>query len=263
MTKYAVQVGWDDVPHLSAEAKADLLKSYPPYQRDARTKGVPQLGSGAIYPVPETEIVCDPFSIPAYWPMGYAMDVGWNRTAGILGALDRDHDVLYLTAEHYRSHAEPSIHAAAIRAWGEWLPGVIDPSARGRGQADGQKLFDMYRDLGLMISPADNAREAGIFEVWQRLSTGRLRVFRTLQNWLAEYRLYRRDEKGQVVKEGDHLMDATRYLVVSGLAVMMVDPDYLKAIGRKPRVVTDYDPHAAGREELDGRGMDYDQRDRF
>ena len=43
-------------------------------------------------------------------------------------------------------------------------------------------------------------------------------------NWLSEFRLYRRDEKGNVVKENDHLMDATRYLVVSGLQVATTEP---------------------------------------
>jgi hypothetical protein len=48
--------------------------------------------------------------------------------------------------------------------------------------------------------------------VWNRLSTGRLKVFKTLGAWFEEFRLYRRDQKGHVVKENDHLMDATRYL---------------------------------------------------
>jgi hypothetical protein len=76
-------------PHLSAEQKAELWGSIPPYQRDARSKGIPQLGSGAIYPVPESEIVVDPFEIPLHWPRGYGLDVGWNRTAAIWGAPSR------------------------------------------------------------------------------------------------------------------------------------------------------------------------------
>jgi hypothetical protein len=36
-------------------------------------------------------------------------------------------------------------------------------------------------------------------------------------NWLSEFRLYRRNEKGAVVKENDHLMDATRYLIRTGM----------------------------------------------
>src|SRR5205085_7890469 len=45
-------------------------------------------------------------------------------------------DVLYLYSE-YGAEAEPAIHAAAIRSRADWIPGLIDPSANGRNQADG------------------------------------------------------------------------------------------------------------------------------
>jgi hypothetical protein len=35
-----------------------------------------------------------------------------------------------------------------------------------------------------------------------------------MSNWLFEFRLYRRDESGRIIKKDDHLMDATRYLVM-------------------------------------------------
>lgn len=245
MTKAVIFQNWDETPHLSDEAKQSLLSSYSVHERDARTKGIPQLGSGAIYPVPESEIVCKPFDVPAYWPRGYGMDVGWNRTAAVWGAHDRETDVVYLYSEHYRGNAEPSIHAEAISSRGQWMHGVIDPASRGRAQHDGQQLFASYTALGLGLSLADNGREAGLLAVWQRLSTGRLRIFDTLQNWLMEYRLYRRDDKGAVVKERDHLMDATRYLVVSGIANFTLDPRYLERMGHKGGVVSDYDPLAA------------------
>jgi len=101
MSKYVVMAGWDDVPHLDEQTKQDLYASIPPYQRDARSKGIPQLGSGAIYPVPESEIVCKPFEIARYWPRCYALDVGWNRTAAVWGAWNLDEDKVFLYAEHY------------------------------------------------------------------------------------------------------------------------------------------------------------------
>lgn len=221
---------WDDAPHLTEDMKRVMLSEYPPHQRDARSKGIPQLGSGAIYPVPESEIVVEPFEIPPHWPRVYGMDVGWNRTAAVWGAVDRDAQVLYLYAEHYRGQAEPSIHADAIKARGAWIPGVIDPASRGRNQTDGAQLLSQYRELGLDLMAADNAVEAGIYAVWQRLSGGRLKVFRSLQNWLAEYRLYRRDEKGRVVKERDHLQDCTRYLCMSGLQRACVKPEPVEPV---------------------------------
>lgn len=232
--RYVIMAGWDDVPHLSEKEKAELIASMLPHQRDARTKGIPALGAGAIYQVPESDIVCDPFETPESWPRVYGLDVGWNCTAVPWGAWDRETDIVYITDEYRRGHAEPAVHAAAIHARGKWIPGVIDPAANGRNQRDGTQLLAEYLDLDLDLTMADNGVEAGILAVYKRLSTGRLKVFRTCQNWLGEYRLYRRNEKGKVVKINDHLMDATRYLIMSGLDIAELPPSDEKTIIGRP-----------------------------
>jgi len=209
---YLVMCDWDAVPHLSEAVKKELLSSYPDYQRDARSKGVPSLGSGAIYKVAESEITIDDIPIPAHWPRAYGFDVGWRWSAAVWGALDRDSDTLYVTSEHYRSESEPVIHAEAIKTRGAWIKGAIDPAARGRGQIDGRNLLDMYRDLGLDLVAAENSVETGIYELLMRMTSGRLKIFKSCQNLLAEYRLYRRDERGRIVKERDHALDALRYM---------------------------------------------------
>lgn len=215
--KYVIMASWDDVPHISKEAKDLLWRSIPPHQRDARSKGIPALGSGAIYPVSEDDIFIKDFPIPDEWPKAFALDVGWNKTASLWGALDKQTDILYVYSEHYRGQAEPSVHAAGIKARGDWIPGVIDPAARGRSQVDGEQLVQKYIDLGLDLEFAKNAVEAGLQEVWERLSSGRLKIFHSCTSTKEEFRLYRRDEKGRVVKVADHLMDCLRYLVMSGI----------------------------------------------
>ena len=211
MSRFLVQSSWDDVPHLTKQAKQDLWDSLPPYQRDARTKGIPVLGSGAVFGLPEADISVTDFEIPRHWPRCYGFDVGWNKSACCWLSLDRESDVLYIYAEHYRGEAEPVIHAEAIKARGAWIKGAIDPAARGRGQTDGRRLIEMYRDLGLDLTEADNAVESGLYELLTRMTSGRLKVFKSCQNWFSEFRLYRRDERGRLVKERDHLMDAMRY----------------------------------------------------
>jgi hypothetical protein len=233
MSKFLVTATWNDCGHLTQEAKDELWAAIPPYQRDARSKGVPSLGAGAIYPVPESDIVIPDIPIPDHWPRAYGLDVGWRRTAAVFGALNRDTDCLYLYSEHYRGEAEPVIHAEAIKSRGAWIPGAIDPAARGRGQTDGHQLIQMYRDLGLDLTEADNSVETGIYRVLTRMTSGRLKVFASLQNWLAEFRLYRRDEKGRIVKEHDHLMDACRYLEMELLNICRTRP-------AKPKTETVY-----------------------
>lgn len=222
--RFVLSMGFDHVPHLSEESKRKLIASFPPHERDARAKGIPQLGSGAIYPVPESDIMVEDFPIPEHWPRAYSMDVGWNRTAAGWYARNPDTNVIYRYGEHYRGQAEPSIHAQSINSKGEWIPGVIDPASRGRSQKDGSQILQSYIDLGLDLIPAFNGVESGIYEVWQLLSSGQLKVFKSCQNWFTEFRLYRRDDNGKIVKENDHCMDETRYFVMSGRDIMKTKP---------------------------------------
>jgi hypothetical protein len=48
----------------------------------------------------------------------------------------------------------------------------------------------------------------------------------SLHDWFREFRKYHRDDKGsgKIVKRDDHLMDATRYLIVSGRLRMKTKP---------------------------------------
>lgn len=218
-TRYVVMASWDDAPHLTEQQKKELWDSIPPHQRDARSKGVPQLGSGAIYPIQEDLITVDDFEIPPHWPRAYALDVGWNCTAAIWGAFDRQSDTVYLYSCHKQGKAEPETHAAAVKARGAWIPGVIDPAACGANQRDGTRLIDEYRAMDLILYQADNSVEAGIFAVFKRMVSGRLKIFRSLSQWFDEFRIYRRDENGKIVKSNDHLMDDTRYLIMSGMSI--------------------------------------------
>jgi hypothetical protein len=196
---------------------------------------------GAIYPIDEAEITVPDRPIPDSWPRAFGMDVGWNRTAVVWGARDPGTGVIYLYSEHYQSMGEPPSHAHAIRARGAWIPGVIDPSCLGSSQIDGRTLMELYRELGLNLQPAVNAVEAGITEVWNLLVSGQLKVLASLTNWFREFRKYHRDDKGsgRIVKRDDHLMDATRYLIVSGRPQMRTAPEPVSRLRPEPHLGSD------------------------
>jgi len=215
-SRATITIGWDDVPWLDEKTKREILASTPPHLRATVSRGVPTIGSGAVYPIPVENIVCDSFPIPDYYKKMYGMDVGGLNTAAVFGALDPDSDILYVYSE-YLAGGIPEIHAASIkRVAQDWMNGAIDPSSQQGNQFDMEKLIREYRRLGLRVRPANNKVGDGIDRVWSRLELGKLKFFSNvtpkLQN---EYLIYRRDEKGRIVKEHDHLLDALRYMVGS------------------------------------------------
>lgn len=216
--KYVEICTWDDVPHLTQEEKEKTLAATPPQLREARSKGIPTVGTGLVYPIDLGMVTVDDFPVPMHYKKAYALDVGWKITAALWGAWDLDNDIIYIYSEHRQGQAEPSIHAKAIKSRGDWIHGQIDPAARGRSPADGSRLFELYVKEGLKIHPANNAVEAGIFTVWERFTTGRLKIFKSCVGLLRELSLYHRDENGKIVKTNDHLADDLRYLINAPLS---------------------------------------------
>lgn len=213
-------IGHKDAPHLNPpiitkEEREELFADMLPHERTARETGRPSLGAGAIYPVEEEKLYIDPFAIPDHWEQGWAMDPGWNVTAALLGAKNPDTGQHYITAEYYGPRDEPIIHSHAIKAMLPWknLIGCIDPAAEGAAQKDGTKLKDEYEDLDLELMLATNAVAAGLRHCLIGMEGNTIKVFKTCLFFQKEFRLYRRDEKGKIVKKNDHLMDCFRYLM--------------------------------------------------
>ena len=225
--KHTTQAGWGDVPHLDPETQRIYLATVPKYQLDARTKGIPMLGAGAIYAFPENALSVNPFEIPKHWKRCFGLDAGGGAkpTAVAWGAIDPVAQVLYVHDAYKRDSPEVAIHIEAMKARGAWLPGVGDAAALVMTVHDATQLIAVYQSAKIDIELPDKAVETGIQDVWELMSAGRFKVFSNLAPWWDEWRMYHRDEKGRIVKRDDHLMDATRYMVRSGRAraISLVD----------------------------------------
>lgn len=226
--KFVVNCTWDDVPHLDEERKKILLAAYSHNEREARTKGIPTLGAGSIYPYLESDFVIAPFELPTGYTRFYGLDVGWNVTAATFCAKDTNTGTVYIYDEYYGKQAEAAIHAYNIKCRGQYIPGFIDPASRQSNQATGLKLLDIYQENGLYLSVADNAVEPGILAVAQFFAAGKLKIFSTCSKLLEELRMYHRDENGKIIKKNDHLVDAMRYAIVSGYDSGVSERDFAK-----------------------------------
>jgi len=168
-----------------------------------------------IFKTPIESLLCNPFEIPRHWPRMYAIESDWEQTAVLWAAWDKTIDCLYLYTSDLRPRGEPSVLASAVRARGDWIVGVMNPRGRTRTKEDGERLIEEYRSEGLILTGTENAPETGIQSIEERASTGRLKVFRTMDDFHAQWRLYRRDENGKIDNRYDLLMDTLRGVVAS------------------------------------------------
>lgn len=219
----------DDAEHYTPEQREAIIASYPAHEREARTKGIPTLGSGRIFAVTEESIKCEPFEIPKHWTQLGGLDFGWDHpSAAARIAWDRDEDVIYVTSGHRQKEQTPLLFAATVKPWGEWLPWAWPHDGLQHDKGSGQVLADQYKAQGLQMlsdkathAPQDgepegsggNGVEAGLMEMLDRMQTGRLKVFSTLNDWFEEFRMYHRKD-GKVVKLDDDLISATRYAIM-------------------------------------------------
>jgi len=236
--KYSVNFDMDDVPHFSDEEKKAFFDSLPPYQREAKFYGRISAGSGVIYPIWEGDIQFKiGRSLPQpEWPKAYAMDPGWARTCVVWGAYCQATDTWYIYDAYGRGQENAEIHASSIRQRGEWICGIIDKAANRNDSLTSKEItLDTYTRLGLRLSlsRAGKEVEAGIIEVWDRLSSGRLKIAEHLQEIFKELRLYRRNDKGEIVTTrgrdgtGHDFLDCVRYIVRQGQEVMRTNPEYI------------------------------------
>ena len=150
------------------------------------------------------------------------MDFGWDHPfAAVELVWDRDTDTIYVSKTYRITQTTPVIHAAALKAWGKEIPWAWPRDGRRETlEGAGKPFADQYQAQGLnmlfehaQFDGGSVSLEASIQDMLIRMEGGRFKVFRHLNDWWDEFRLYHRKD-GKVVKEYDDLMSATRYAVM-------------------------------------------------
>jgi phage terminase large subunit-like protein len=217
---YELNITWEDVPHLSKEDKAEILKNTPAYLRDARSKGVPLLGSGLVFQVYEEDIAVDRIEPQDWWTCINGLDFGWDHpTAGVELWHDPETDIVYVAKAARERQMVPVLFAAQVKNWNS-APWAWPHDGLQHDKGSGKQLAQLYRDAGLPLT-GDHAMfddgtwgfEAGLLQMQERMVTGRWKVLRTLAPWWEEFRVYHRED-GKVVKEMDDTISASRYALM-------------------------------------------------
>jgi hypothetical protein len=78
--------------------------------------------------------------------------------------------------------------------------------------------------MGLKLKAVEDLVDSGTLEVLQRMSSGRLKVFASLQAYWDEFRGFGRRERGRIVPDSAPLQNATRLLLTSGISHVSTEP---------------------------------------
>lgn len=217
--QFYMQKGWDDAPHLSEKVKEDLLASYPAHQRAMRTKGVPMLGHGRIYDIAEEDVTCSPFEIPPHFRVIDGMDFGWDHPqAQVQLVIDPDNEIFYVTRSWKKRLVLADTAWGATKAWAANVPTAwpADGLQTEKGSGKQQKSYYVAAGFKLLSAHAtwpdgSNGVEAGLFEIRDLMLKGKWKFFSGQRDAMDEFLQYHRDDKGNIVKVGEDIMDAIRY----------------------------------------------------
>jgi hypothetical protein len=113
---------------------------------------------------------------------------------------------------------------AATLPWGDWLPWSWPHDGKNSGGKfdlqEQTQLQAIYKKHGLKMlfqnaqfENGSNGFEGGITEMYERMETGRWKVFAHCVQWLEEFELYHRKD-GLIVKLNDDLISASRYAMM-------------------------------------------------
>lgn len=226
--KGIVTMTLDEVPpkekggHFTADDKQKRLAGYKSYERDARARGIPLLGSGAIFATPESSVT-EPLLeyVPDIWAKGWGIDFGIGHPfAAALCAWDRDADIVHVLHTIRMKDAISLVHATAMKQIAPNVKVFWPKDGADRDPHGGAPLKDGYAKHGLLMY-AEHAHwpdgslstEAGIDEWDQREKTGRIKFAAHLSECLEERRYYHRKD-GKIVKIRDDILSAVRIFLM-------------------------------------------------
>lgn len=175
---------------------------------------------GIIYDCWKDEYVIDDFTAPDWCQWYISMDYGTVNPCS-MGLWCVTDDMAVRVAEYYydsrkekRSKTDEEHYAeleklAEIAGIDNIQAVIVDPSAA-------SFIECIRRHSRFNVRKANNDVLSGIRRTSTLMKAGRFRVHKSCEGFLKEINLYRWDEKAaqdNVIKENDHAMDDTRYLV--------------------------------------------------
>lgn len=214
---------WADNPYMTEEEKIRLRAATPAYLLEAREHGIPIFGVGKVFTMKEEDILIDPFEIPPHFKLIYGIDPSATSKGywgGVLLAEEPSpvrgqRGATYVIRDYKMSGVTMSEHHDNLLGiMPDWCFGVCDPAGGGEETTTREsaiQFLQRHRRTIVKAEKANKRKEVTIGEIEILARSGKFKIFKTCKHYIDEFRRYSRDDKGVIIKENDHCLDASFY----------------------------------------------------
>jgi len=222
------RIAGEEVKHISEERRAELAANLPDHERETRLEGIPQLGTGPVFPlelIPTLVRSFDPDTLPTWAKWCVGIDFGYDHPfAAVLIAWVPDLADLYVVDSFRMERSSALFHTQRIHSMtrGLRIPIAWPHDGSQHDKGSGLSLSGQYKQFGaaMMASHAvnhgtkQNNVEPALAEMRELIMAGKLIIAGHNTELLEELRHYHRDENFRIVKQRHDLISALRYAVM-------------------------------------------------
>jgi phage terminase large subunit-like protein len=219
----------EEAKHITAVRREGLAGQYGDAERETRLEGIPQLGSGPVFPLELLPLLVKTFNpdeaIPSYARHCVGIDFGFDHPfAAVLIAWAHDFGDIWVIDSFRMERSSALYHVQRIHSMtrGLRIPIAFPHDGHQHDKGSGLSLAKQYKNFGanMMASHAinhgtkTNNIEPALEEMRQFMFEGKLHIAGHNTELLEELRHYHRDEDYRIVKQRDDLISALRYAIM-------------------------------------------------
>jgi phage terminase large subunit-like protein len=214
--------------HITDARREEVAAGLPDHERETRLEGIPQLGTGPVFPLellPALTKSFNPDDIPSWARWCVGIDFGFDHPfAAVLIAWTHDTGELWVIDSFRMDRSSALYHVQRIHSMtgGLRIPIAWPHDGAQHDKGSGLPLMGQYKNFGANMMSRHavnhgtdrNNIEPALEEMRELMYTGKITIAGHNSELLEELRHYHRDEDFRIVKQRDDLVSALRYAIM-------------------------------------------------
>lgn len=228
--------------HITDDMIDEVKAAAPEFEWECRIHGIPSAGSGAVFPLRDSEIISYDIEPQPHWNITCAFDIGKVVDPTVISFVATDDEgithlieQIYLQGSIYDKDAKAIAEAIKASKYPHVL--TVSPHDGGLNSASPESVAKKMIEYGINVyslpfrNPQDTQLsskpvtqqsgqsvrriETGLQEMRTRFKEGTFKISRECTHWFKEKQTYFYLEKGEPVDKNNHCIDSSRYAFMS------------------------------------------------